>query len=353
MLGNKQWVLAVTEKKVLAAQVDIKKNKVTKSTILDRTSRDLSDIFNEIKKVTKAETFKLLLSDELVQFISINIPKKIKGERKRALISSEIESTLGTDISESFWGYKNKGENTTIVYYPNKELYAEMLEAVKNSGLTIKSVEPEVIALTRNENPIIGMVSEDLSSDPEEVEIVIDNKIAEPVQENKKLDGIRRKAPVFFKLALTIFLALFAVGSVYYFYQVRNSDGNTENLADSSVSEQAQPTPEPTASSEIFGVVVTEAVDLSGYSVEVLNGSGVPGEAAFVQDLLANRGFEDIQIGNADTQDQEVTQILIKQEAKEKLEDIIVDELSARYNLETIDAEDQDSDVTIIVGERK
>ncbi|MCC5265485.1 LytR C-terminal domain-containing protein, partial [Staphylococcus aureus] len=60
--------------------------------------------------------------------------------------------------------------------------------------------------------------------------------------------------------------------------------------------------------------------------VKVLNGSGTPGRASEVKDLLKEKGYEEILTGNAESFDYTTTEIQVKKDAKD-IESTIIDDL--------------------------
>jgi len=65
--------------------------------------------------------------------------------------------------------------------------------------------------------------------------------------------------------------------------------------------------------------------------IEVLNGTGIPGEATFLQKELSKLGFENIEIGNADTQDQKETIVTYSRELDAATADEITQKLEGIY----------------------
>lgn len=81
------------------------------------------------------------------------------------------------------------------------------------------------------------------------------------------------------------------------------------------------PTPTPTV----------EEVDLSAYSIQLLNGSGVAGVAGDEQTALEADGFKVENVGNAETQDFSETSISFKSDVSEAFLDKLKESLAARY----------------------
>lgn len=123
------------------------------------------------------------------------------------------------------------------------------------------------------------------------------------------------------------------------------------------VSEKYQVTekkgPVPTSAIEMSPTPTEEAeeVDKTEYEIEVLNGSGIAGEAANVQELLEKDGFVVSSIGNSSAVG--VTKTILG--AKEDVSKDFIDELQKALEergpveVEEID-EDETSDVIVTVG---
>jgi len=100
------------------------------------------------------------------------------------------------------------------------------------------------------------------------------------------------------------------------------------------------PTPTPTI------VVNKEKI-----RIKVLNGSGIPGKAATVKDILKEKGYQEILTGNADNFDYKQTEIAVKKE-KNNLVSIIKEDLKKYVSSFKVTAlsEKEASDIIIIIG---
>lgn len=111
-------------------------------------------------------------------------------------------------------------------------------------------------------------------------------------------------------------------------------------------------TPEPTEVQEPTNT--PEPVDRSEVSIQILNGTGVAGEAGRLQEELEGLDYEDIEVGNADEQDYESAEVTfdadlsptIVTELTEELQDFFIDLTASTEELE-------DYDVIIITGDRE
>lgn len=101
--------------------------------------------------------------------------------------------------------------------------------------------------------------------------------------------------------------------------------------------------------------VIPTQVDLSSFSIQILNGSGIKGEAAKVKSLLEESGFKVSEVGNAETSEYKETII----QKKDNVNDVFLDELTGELGKNYVvqvsskSAEKEDSDVVVIVGSEK
>jgi len=102
---------------------------------------------------------------------------------------------------------------------------------------------------------------------------------------------------------------------------------------------------------ELSPTQTPETIDRSAFDIQVLNGSGIAGEAANVQTLLEDEDFSVSEIGNAESADFTRTQILYTEDVSEEFLDELESVLETRGPVETEEADaDQTEDVVVIVG---
>lgn len=111
------------------------------------------------------------------------------------------------------------------------------------------------------------------------------------------------------------------------------------------------PTPTPTETPTPTPTPTPTEISLSDYKIQVLNGSGAPGEAGAVRDLIGKEGAKDVATDNADSYDYKDTEIQFKKEVEEeifaKLKEILSDYDVVKGK---ILPESSDYDIIIIVG---
>lgn len=104
------------------------------------------------------------------------------------------------------------------------------------------------------------------------------------------------------KWIVLILIVLAVVGGLVWFFVIRGSGEIEKGIPIVTPSPSIQFS-EPTPTPEV------QAVDKSEVSVEVLNGTGIAGEASYLQGKLKGAGWEKIAVGNADKQDSTQTEV--------------------------------------------
>lgn len=107
-------------------------------------------------------------------------------------------------------------------------------------------------------------------------------------------------------------------------------------------------TPSPTATA------MAKPVDKNKVKIQVLNGTGIPGEAAYVQTQLKNLGYTNITLGNATVQNATVTVVTFSKSLAQELVDEITKKLKNIYDeVEVKTSSSASADVLVVTGLRK
>lgn len=162
---------------------------------------------------------------------------------------------------------------------------------------------------------------------------------------------IEKGSKSFFKSFLLIFIFLILAGGlvggiIYYKKGVNKKSSETTDKI--STQEELTPTPTP--------IPTKVELEISKYTLSILNGSGIAGEAKGVADILKEAGFSEAKTGNADRYDYISTSVSLKESVPEEVFNKIKDILSDTYTLERSKKSLEESslyDIIIIVGKKK
>lgn len=135
-------------------------------------------------------------------------------------------------------------------------------------------------------------------------------------------------------VGLIIFLILIVVvgGSVFYFFSLKGGDKSNKIVSTpepfivrESGEKELEVTPSPVVGEN------KDVVDKKSVSISVLNGTGITGEAAYLQNKLEDLGYTNIKVGNASKQDYEQTIIKFSSDVSKSVIDEITTELKKIY----------------------
>lgn len=140
---------------------------------------------------------------------------------------------------------------------------------------------------------------------------------------------------------------------IYKSASSKNEQGNIEvnvpynNLATPSTEETIAPTSTPAASP-------VASVDKEKLKVQVQNGTGITGEAAYLQNILKELGFTNVTVGNASSQDNDDTQVSFSSSVSSSVVTEVTNKLNATYQTVTkVSSTGTTYDIVIITGLRK
>lgn len=168
----------------------------------------------------------------------------------------------------------------------------------------------------------------------------------EPVLNSLDEEGSGDNSISWKKIFLYTFVAA-AIGILIllgFLYLFRNYDVSVTKKADSKAIALPSTAPTPT----------TAELDKEAYEITVLNGSGIAGEAAAVQEILEDAGFKVGTVGNAETADFTETEISAKSSVSEEYLDELEKTLGERGEVKVVDApSSQTENVVVTVGSSK
>lgn len=142
-----------------------------------------------------------------------------------------------------------------------------------------------------------------------------------------------------------IIIGLLILGGGGVFFFTRGSKEVTPTPAPT-VEGLSTSTPEPTPT--------PTPADKSKVKIEVQNGTGIAGEAAYLQGVLKSLGYSDIKAENAESQDESTTTVTFAKTVSESVKDEISKKLEDVYKkVEVKTSSTQKTDVLIVTGLRK
>lgn len=191
------------------------------------------------------------------------------------------------------------------------------------------------------------------------VQSKLDTTTAEiPLELETEKSSFLSKKLILIILAVVIIGGL--VGGGFLFLRARSSttetgeEPTTKPESQVEMEEAADAEASPTASTTEAPKDEPTKVDLTDYSVQVLNGSGVAGEAGKVKDLLETEGFEKFDVGNADSYDYTDTEVRMK---KDTLKEVFEKIKSAMEDYTVVEGDElekeAENDVVVIVGQKE
>ncbi len=126
--------------------------------------------------------------------------------------------------------------------------------------------------------------------------------------------------------------------------------------------DSGQKSAEPTATPEVGGVSVDTSspsptpapLDKTKVVISIENGTGIPGEAAYLRDILKSAGYSVFKVGNAPTSDNVTTTVTFSSSLEESVKTEITAKLNNAYKEVTVaNSSTQKDDVLIVTGLRK
>lgn len=147
---------------------------------------------------------------------------------------------------------------------------------------------------------------------------------------------------------LVIALILILGGTFYFLGQKRKNAEEAEATPESNLYVVSE-VPETPSTPE-----AEEVVDKKTISIQILNGTGIVGEASYLKEKLQLLGYEDIEAANADSQDYTATSVSFASSLSKSVVNEITDELEKVYEEVSISkTAPSGDDILIITGLRK
>lgn len=362
------------------------------------TNLNLKEVFREVKKDKQVEEIDLVLGSEMSYLVAVKIDESEKIDREKSLKIAEANLPF-VPVSEGFdWQIISLGEGDNWLQIAAIEpgFLDVLMKAAKATGIRIRRTVPVATLLAArsktSDAPVLikwigkervsvlaikGLVDymgneEDekinayarrkwhLAVNPEQ--IVLDERDFDFVRELENIDTkgsdaevmnidlIRRGITVEIapmsgfggsrmrKLLLVMIMVvfLFTLGIVAYQRRSLPQPETPEVI-------EIPPVSEPIESTQ------SAQREMNTYSINVLNGSGITGEAAKVKKELEILGFSEVEIGN--TTPKVRTTIAYKADVPAEILSVIVESLS-EYEIENLFdlTNEKEFDVEVVIG---
>lgn len=234
----------------------------------------------------------------------------------------------------------DSGESKPVEDTIKKEEVKEVVDELKEE---VGDVEEKVEELGEKVEPedkvALPVAAEKQEKEKEVLEEIFGNKDKGVMPEISGSSGGAGKS--LFVWALIVIGVAIATG-LGLLVAVRGPESITSMFTSPTPSPTSTPSPTPTP-------LLPARADIT---IEVLNGSGVAGAAAKMQEFLKGKGYDVGRAGNADKTDYKETEIHVKSDKKQYLS-LLGDDLAEGYTVGTAAADlvdDSDFDAQIIVG---
>lgn len=152
-------------------------------------------------------------------------------------------------------------------------------------------------------------------------------------------------------LIIGILILVAILGFVVYKSATKSSNAPTETT---NFDNLTTPSSESTLPEAPVATSTPKAVDRSSVSVVIQNGTGITGEAAYLQTQIKNMGYSDIKVSNASSQDASTTTVTFSSSLGSDIVSEITQKLNGIYQKVTTSTSGSGtSDVLIVTGLRK
>ncbi len=364
-LNKKIAVIAVNKKEIKLSVVNASNKTITE----EKKEKWNPEDFGETEKLVEfliknieKNKIRILLEEDVHYLLELPFAQ----DMTRQQILNKISEKIPEKLDEYSWDYKKQDEDKLIAFAPVKHIYDNLVVPLHKAQIEIEAVEPERVAKERHENPIIGIaLKKDIKGKDEQVLNLRDHKTqpkdVEEVKNFKKFKGLENvdleSKKNILLIAVTIILLLVSGGILF---QYLNSNKELENEPETSreLKEQPEETEEEqdTSTSETEEISREEILAiLENTNLLILNGSGVPGEANRMAELLKKMGFTNIEQSDADRYNYEETEVSAKPNISPIVLEIIEETLTGSYELKFIEENltvETESDVIVVVGKR-
>jgi hypothetical protein len=290
------------------------------------------------------------------------IPLDTPAENERPMIAEHVIQRIPEELTDTEWDFsiikKTKTEKQILVFAPLKKIVTTLMSAAQKAHITIEAIEPLALTQKRHKDLHIGLaLKNDISGTDENVMNVHPDYTEhtthtnEPNDKNSSAqlsithpDQKQKKMKLFVASTLAFITMSIATYTVFLSYSQTSPPIVAAPSPTIPAATETPTSPSPVAEREY-----------SDYSIRILNGSGVPGAAGAVQELLQEEGFAQFDTDNADSFDFTDTEIRVGASASATLVEDLMTALEQNYIPIKKDPLTDISkyDIVIVVGTKK
>ena len=297
------------------------------------------------KEIAPNQKVTILLSPDIL-FQKI-IPQKDKNSEDAEI--KKFADEIPFDISKTATVKIPTTDGLNLIA-TNKKLYLPIINAVEKTKCQVETIVPSTLfgitknlPLTKNDiaqifkNPKLANAGNFLLSQ-QDTDPQIDQEGSKSFAKNNK------------KILLVIFAVLIIAASAsFVFIKQKKQTVPPKNEA-----EIAQVSPIPTPAEESTTAAETEEISKDAFKIQILNGTGIAGQAQDLADLLKSDGFGDVTLSNSLTTDNTQAKVSFKDRVSRIVKDNLTQKLEEIF--ETVQVEtlqESDFDIEITTGKLK
>ena len=297
------------------------------------------------KEIAPNQKVTILLSPDILFQKTISSPDKTIQESEVKKFTDEIPF----DASKTAI-VKVSTANGFYLIATNKKLYLPIATAVEKINSQIEAVIPSTLfGITNNQE----LAKNDIS------QIIKNSKLANAsnfllaqAETDPQIDqeGSKSFAKNNKKILLVIFAVLIiAAGASFVFIKQKKQAASPKKEA-----EIAPVSPIPTPAEESTTAAEIEEISKEDLKIQILNGTGIAGQAQDLADLLKSDGFGDITLSNSPTTDNTQTKVSFKDRVPQIVKDNLTQKLEEIFETVQIETlQESDFDIEITTGKLK
>jgi len=326
-------------------------------TIKDLEVKNIEQLTLQLNTFIKNNRLKpheaLILLMDNVYFLKIlteKDPKKLQGEIQKFL--DEVPIDPQKTISQA---YQEKGG--ALIIATNKELYLSISQILKNLKWKILAVIPTLqlaqigldqtnLSTAANMNKVFDSIEQ-----LESKSLPISQEEFSQKSEGGESIGFIKKYQILILiiliLSVLLILSLFFLSSFRPWQKSQPNLSGKPNITSQSPGATSSQFPESTFSS-------SQKFDKEKIKIQILNGSGVIGQAASLADSLKNLGYLNFTLGNSQTQDNNETVAIFNSDLPSEMRNGIHQVLQQKFSSVNVkDSQNPEFDISITTGTLK